>query len=146
MTTKDDGDSDRFRPSTENPIVAITHRTNKIPQGFVCPECGHLAVDECDILGLSCPKCLQRILAEENKVPQMVPIKDLKDETDSALVPTIKIDRPANEVTTRIMNLNKNKTEELRKRMVDTNTKVIKKEKGVMDSDFNIPGLGSSGI
>jgi hypothetical protein len=142
MTTKDDGDSDRFRPSTENPIVAITKRTDKIPQGYVCTICGHLALDECEIIGLICPRCLQKYLAENN-VPQMVPIKDLKDETDSALVPTIKVDKPDNEATTKIMNLNPEEIEELKntRRMIDNSTVTIKKTKGIMDSDFNIPGL-----
>jgi hypothetical protein len=70
----------------------LTKRTDKVPKGFVCPSCGHLAVDEDEILGMICPKCLQQWLIEQN-VQQMVPIKDMKDERDSALVPTIKVPR-----------------------------------------------------
>lgn len=137
---KDDGDSDRFRPTPENPIVEITKRTNKIPQGFVCQKCGHLAVDECDIIGLTCPKCLQKYL-EENNVPQMVPIQDIKTEIDSALVPTIKSPKPSNEATTKIMKLNDETDNDTIRKVVDNSTITIKKEKGIMDSDFNIPGL-----
>jgi hypothetical protein len=61
-------------------------------------------VDEDELLGLTCPKCLQKWLEDQN-VNQMVPIKELKDERDSALVPTIKLpmEKHPYDETTKIM-------------------------------------------
>lgn len=132
MSTKD-SDSDRFRPTQTHPIVELTKRTDKIPKGFVCPTCGHLAIDEDEVLGMICPKCLQEWLVGQN-VQQMVPINELKEERDSALVPTIKVaekvtfDKHPYDETTKIMT------------KVDDIT-VEQKIKKITDSDDRIPGL-----
>jgi hypothetical protein len=69
----------------------------------------------------------------------MVPLKDMKDERDSALVPTIKVPRidlskhPYDE-TTKIMP-NEHSIEDI------TLGKVLPKKKKVTDSDDRIPGL-----
>jgi hypothetical protein len=138
MSTKD-SDSDRFRPTQTHPIVELTKRTDKIPKGFVCPSCGHLAVEEDEILGMICPKCLQQWLADQN-VQQMVSIGELHDDRESALVPTIKVDdikkketHPYDE-TTKIMP-NEPSVEDI------TLGKVLQKKKKVTDSDDRIPGL-----
>jgi hypothetical protein len=125
--SKKDGDSDRFHPTQTHPISDLTSRTNKVPTGFVCPSCGHLAVDEDEILGMICPKCLQQWLIEQN-VQQMVAIRELKDDRDSALVPTMKIpmEKHPYDETTKII-----KVQEI----------TVEKTKKVTDSDDRIPGL-----
>jgi hypothetical protein len=82
-------DSDRYNPSEDHSLADITNRTGKHAKGYVCPKCGHLSVDEDELLGKICPKCLQEWLIDHN-VQQMSLIDELKTEKDSALVPTIK--------------------------------------------------------
>lgn len=125
-----DTESDRFHPTQAHPIVDITNRTQKKPEGLVCPTCGHLAVDEDDLIGKTCPKCLQLWL-EQKHVQQMVPIHELKEDRDSALVPTIKIPvENQDEKTTRVLGV---------KIHGDTTETNVKKKES--DSYYNIPGL-----
>jgi Zn-finger nucleic acid-binding protein len=104
--------------------MELTSRSTKKPEGFVCPSCGHLAVHEDETIGLTCPKCLQQWLEEQN-VNQMVPISELQEERDSALVPTI-VDVKSTDM----------------KKMCEETTKIIKYDKELnTDSDDRIPGL-----
>ncbi len=125
-----ENESDRFHPTQAHPIVDITNRTKKKPEGLVCPTCGHLAVEDDEIIGRTCPKCLQLWLEQKN-VQQMVPINELKEDRDSALVPTIKIPiENQDDKTTRVLGV---------KISGDTTETNIKKKES--DSYFNIPGL-----
>ena len=132
---KNDGDSDRFRPTQMHPIHELTKRTDKIPKGFLCPSCGHLAVDEDEILGATCPKCLQQWLIEQ-KVQQMVPISELQDERESALVHTIVVSEKLK------IDFDTTPYDDTTKIMPNIDDMVIQKKiKKVTDSDDRIPGL-----
>jgi hypothetical protein len=113
-------DSDRFIPTQMHPIIEIVKNSKNEIRGYVCPTCGHLATEECELLGMTCPKCLQKWL-EKNDVQQMVAIKDLKEERDSALDPTIKVP--------------------IDKHPYDETTVIIPKKRKLTESDCNIPGL-----
>lgn len=129
--SKKEGDSDRFHPTQTHPIAELTSRMNKVPNGFVCPSCGHLAVDEDELLGVTCPKCLQQWLIDQN-VQQMVPISELQDERDSALVPTIKVED---------VHMVKHPYDETTKILAKVAEITVEKKKKVTDSDDRIPGL-----
>jgi DNA-directed RNA polymerase subunit RPC12/RpoP len=129
MVQEKSSDSDKLLPTSIPPIEELTHRTGKIPKGYVCPSCGHLAVDEDELIGMTCPKCLQKWLVDQ-QVTQLVPIQDIAKERDSALVRTIKVSE-----------------EPMGKHPYDETTKIIdsekkdKKKKKTSDSDDRIPGL-----
>ena len=124
-------DSEMFSPTQTHPVIELTSRANKKLEGYVCPTCGHLAVEEDEIIGLTCPKCLQKWLVE-HEVQQLVPVSDYKEERDSALVPTIKI-------TDKVIDMNKHPYDETTKIMHMTEAEILKRK--VRESDFNIPGL-----
>jgi ribosomal protein L37AE/L43A len=71
------------------PSHALPAFRGGIARGYVCPKCGHLSLEENELLGLTCPKCFQ-VWAEKN-ITQMITVKDAieKDkEQDFALEPT----------------------------------------------------------
>jgi hypothetical protein len=123
-----ESDSDRFKPTQSHPVLELTKRTDKIPKGFVCPSCGHLAIEEDEIIGATCPKCLQQWLIDQ-KVQQMVTISELNDDRGSALVPTIKVP---------LIPMETHPYDETTKIMTKDDVKKVKK---VTDSDDRIPGL-----
>lgn len=87
--SNDSSDSGRFAPTEASPIVELSKITDKITKGFVCPACGHLSIEEDEIIGMTCPKCLQKWLIN-NDIQQMVSISDIDSHHGSALIPTIK--------------------------------------------------------
>lgn len=113
-----DEDSDVYRPTSYSPISYLTNRFNKDAMGLVCPKCGHLAKEEDELIGNCCPKCLQNWLIDQG-IEQLIPIKELTDERDSALFPTIKVDKSFHEKTTVVF---ENKDKE--KTVINTDTRV----------------------
>jgi DNA-directed RNA polymerase subunit RPC12/RpoP len=125
MTQDKSSESDKLLPTSVPPIEEIAHRTGRIPKGYVCPSCGHLAVDEDELLGLTCPKCLQQWLVDQ-QVSQMVSIKEMATDRDSALMKTVKVGN-----------------EPMGKHPYDETTKIVaeKEKKKKTESDDRIPGL-----
>lgn len=134
-------DSDRYNPTTADPLGDLTKRTQKA-SGYVCPQCGFLTPEEDELLGLTCPKCLQEFI-KASGVPQLIPVQQHTEEHDSALVPSIKIpkpQKPSYEQTTRIVSVTE--MSQKPKTVIQLcDEQIPKKTKGIMDSDFNIPGL-----
>lgn len=109
--------SNEYTPTPSHTLPAFR---GGIIRGYVCPACGHLTIDEDEILGLACPKCFQKWAQEH--ITQMITVKEAveKDkEKDIALEPTKRYSPGTQEFKHATTVIIKNKKKEAEKLNID---------------------------
>ncbi len=98
MTNVSKYGSGEYSPTPSHALPAFS-RNGK---GFICPACGHLELELDDNLYDDlCPRCVVTALRRLG-VPVMQTIKEYHKNLDEALEPTVVVDKPCCEKTTKV--------------------------------------------